>query len=153
MKKGTNLVKVNRSMPPGKIIPELVYEDLDEAVVWLCEAFGFTERLRIGSHRAQLVLEGESVIAIGRPFNPADEQCERNADHSLMVRVEDVDQHFERVSAHGAKVINPPENYPYGERQYSVEDTGGHVWTFTQTLEDIDPGEWGGRLLIRDGDA
>jgi hypothetical protein len=37
----------NRSMPPGTIIPELAYEDVGNAAAWLCEAFGFKERLRI----------------------------------------------------------------------------------------------------------
>lgn len=58
---------LNRSMPPGKIIPELVYADLDAAVAWLSEVLGFTQRLRIGDHRAQLVLGEASMIAIARP--------------------------------------------------------------------------------------
>jgi hypothetical protein len=33
----------NRSMPPGTIIPELVYDDLAAAVAWLCTAFGFKD--------------------------------------------------------------------------------------------------------------
>jgi uncharacterized glyoxalase superfamily protein PhnB len=40
----------NRSMPACTVIPELVYEDVDEAVEWLCETFGFAERWRAGSH-------------------------------------------------------------------------------------------------------
>ena len=31
----------NRSMPPGKIIPLLVYDDLEAAVGWLCSVLGF----------------------------------------------------------------------------------------------------------------
>ena len=54
----------NRSMPPGTIIPELIYGDLDAAVDWLCKTFGFKERLRIPSHRSQLVLGDASVIAV-----------------------------------------------------------------------------------------
>jgi hypothetical protein len=45
-------LSMNRSMPPGVIIPELAYGDMREAVAWLCRAFGFSERLRIGNHRA-----------------------------------------------------------------------------------------------------
>ncbi len=58
----------NRSMPPGIIIPELAYADVRTAVDWLCRTFGFRERLRIGDHRAQLVLDGAAVIA-GRSRN------------------------------------------------------------------------------------
>jgi len=143
----------NRSMPPGKIIPELVYDDLDSAVRWLSQTFGFEERLRIGNHRSQLILGGASIIAIGKKDAPEIKddypehtQPARQADHSIMVRVDDVEQHFQRAIRSGAKVISPPSDYHYGERQYSVQDIGGHVWTFLQSIADVDPEDWGGVL-------
>jgi hypothetical protein len=39
-------VVVNRSAPPGPVIPTLICEDVGKAIDWLCGAFGFTERLR-----------------------------------------------------------------------------------------------------------
>lgn len=146
-------VNDNRSMPPGKIIPELVYDNLDSAVRWLSQAFGFEERLRIGNHRSQLVLEGASLIAIGKKDPPEIKVNDsghshpvRQADHSIMVRVDDVEQHFQREIKSGAQVINPPSNFPYGERQYSVQDIGGHIWTFSQSIADVNPEDWGGVL-------
>jgi len=41
-------------MPSCTVIPELPYLDVVEAIDWLCDAFGFTERWRAGNHRAQL---------------------------------------------------------------------------------------------------
>lgn len=35
-------------------------------------------------------------------------------------------------------------DHPYGERQYVAEDPGGHRWTFSQSLVDVDPASWGG---------
>jgi hypothetical protein len=32
----------------------------------------------------------------------------------------------------------------YGERQYAAEDFHGHVWDFTETLDDVQPESWGG---------
>jgi uncharacterized glyoxalase superfamily protein PhnB len=61
-----------------------------------------------------------------------------------MVRLKDVEQHFQRATQFGARVINPPADFPYGERQYSVEDIGGHIWTFSQSIADVDPEDWGG---------
>jgi uncharacterized glyoxalase superfamily protein PhnB len=40
--------------------------------------------------------------------------------------------------------VQAPADYPYGERQYTVEDPSGHVWTFSQTIADTDPRNWGG---------
>jgi uncharacterized glyoxalase superfamily protein PhnB len=133
----------NRSMPPGIIIPELAYKDVISAAGWLCRTFGFTERLRIASHRVQLSMGSESIVAIewqsGEAASPAG--------HSLMVRVPDVEQHFEQVRQSGAKILSTPETFPFGERQYTVEDIGGHCWTFTQSVADVAPEEWGGQWV------
>ena len=53
----------NRSIPPSTVIPELAYADVREAAAWLCQAFGFVERLRIGDHRAQLTF-GDGAIVV-----------------------------------------------------------------------------------------
>jgi uncharacterized glyoxalase superfamily protein PhnB len=57
-----------------------------------------------------------------------------------MVAVDDVDKHHERAVAEGANLHRELQTYPViGERQYSVEDLGGHLWTFTQSVADVDP--------------
>jgi uncharacterized glyoxalase superfamily protein PhnB len=43
--------------------------------------------------------------------------------------------------------VSPPTDYPYGERQYTTQDVGGHHWTFSQTISDADPAAWGGTLV------
>ncbi len=63
-----------------------------------------------------------------------------------MVRVEDARAHCERARAHGARILMEPTDQVYGERQYNAEDLAGHLWTFTQTLADVDPADWGGQL-------
>ena len=136
----------NRSMPPGTIIPELVYGDLAAAVAWLCATFGFKERLRIGNHRSQLVFGTASLIAVAQPDGAA-LLPQGQVGHSIMVHVEDVNRHYAQASQNGARIISPPVDFPYGERQYTVEDLAGHRWTFSQSIADVDPQEWGGQLL------
>jgi uncharacterized glyoxalase superfamily protein PhnB len=127
-------------MPPAVIIPELPYPDVRQATDWLCRTFGFTERLRIGNHRAQLSF-GEGSLVVTQGNNSSD------ASFSIMVRVEAIDSHYERVKQSGARIVSAPADYPYGERQYTVEDPGGHRWTFSQTIADVDPRTWGGILF------
>jgi uncharacterized glyoxalase superfamily protein PhnB len=129
-------VRPNRSVPTAAVIPELPYSDVREAAEWLCEAFGFRERLQIGDHRAQLVYEDGAVIVIQGDAAPS----------YLLVRVEDADSHRAQAEAAGAKILSEPTDWPYGERQYSAEDPGGHVWTFSESIADVDPAEWGGTL-------
>jgi uncharacterized glyoxalase superfamily protein PhnB len=133
----------NRSIPRCTVIPELAYPDVGEAVDWLRDAFGFTLRLRIANHRAQLhVGDGAVVLTEQRVGEGGGSHGE--AVHSVMVRVEDVDRHYERAKARGARILRPPTDYPYGERQYTAEDLAGHRWTFSQSIADVAPEEWGG---------
>jgi uncharacterized glyoxalase superfamily protein PhnB len=140
----------NRSMPTATVIPVLAYDDVRQATAWLCAAFGFEERLRTGEHRAQLVIGDGAVIVNKRRAQP-DGAAIAIGGHEIMVRVDDVDSHYERAQAHGARILQPPTDFPYGERQYGVADSGGHVWTFSQTIADVAPEEWGGTLVASDG--
>ena len=67
--------------------------------------------------------------------------------HSVMLRVENVDRVFDQAVQRGARIVRRPQDYPYGERQCTVEDPGGHVWTLSQSIADVDPRDWGGELL------
>jgi uncharacterized glyoxalase superfamily protein PhnB len=130
----------NRSMPSNSVIPVLGYPDVRGAVAWLTRAFGFSERLRIADHRAQMSFGDGSIVVVqseGRCTDPL---------HSIMVRVTDLDAHFGQAKGQGADIVAEPASFPYGERQYTARDTGGHVWTFSQTIEDVDPASWGGQL-------
>ena len=138
-------MQTNRSMPPGIIIPELVYAETKPTVTWLCQTFGFKERLRIGDHRTHLVFGEASLIVVARNHSPAGSDSQT---HSVMVRVVDVDTHYQHAKQCGAHILNPPETYPFGERQYTVEDPGGHRWTFTQSVADVAPETWGGQAAM-----
>jgi len=134
-------MRKNRSMPECTVIPVLPYPDVSQAVDWLCQAFGFTLRLRIGDHRAQLNV-GEGAIVVTK-----DQPSSSTASGAVMVRVDDVYRHSANAIGHGARLLSAPADYPYGERQYSVEDVAGHRWTFSQTVLDIDPQQWGGTSI------
>jgi len=126
----------NRSMPESVVMPVLVYPDVRAAVAWLSAAFGCVERLRIGEHRAQLALGGGHVVAADGPSAGMSRSV-------VLVRVADVDAHFRRAERAGARIIAPPADHMYGERQYTAEDLAGHRWTFSQTVADVDPASWG----------
>jgi uncharacterized glyoxalase superfamily protein PhnB len=132
----------NRSIPSVSVIPELAYPDVVEASEWLCRAFGFAERLRIGDHRVQLVYGEGALVVTELGAHPAPEAD--RATHAMLVRVENADAHRKRAAAAGATILDEPTDYPYGERQYNALDLGGHRWTFTQSIADVDPAEWGG---------
>jgi len=111
------------------VIPVLAYPDVNQASAWLCEAFGFTVRLRIGSHRVQLNAGDGAVIV--REMRPNEAEAPLGNGHSVTVRVDDADAHCLRAKNHGALITQHPTTHPYGERQYSVDDFAGHSWTFS----------------------
>ncbi|MDQ6749773.1 MAG: VOC family protein [Actinomycetota bacterium] len=143
-------MKPNRSIPASTVIPVLIYPDVREAVAWLGRAFGFVERVRIGEdHRAQLKF-GEGAVIVGDVRGERRPPRQGEVTHSVMVRVDDVHAHCRRAREHGARILMEATDFEYGERQYTVEDPAGHQWTFSETLADVAPEEWGGTSVAPD---
>ena len=136
-------MKHNRSVPPASVVPVLSYPDVRAAVAWLSAAFGFAERTRIGeSHRAQMSIGADGAVIVaelrGDRSAPGDDGT-----HLIRVRVEDVGAQFERARRHGARVLEPPTDREYGERDCTVEDVAGHRWQFAETVRDVAPEDYG----------
>jgi len=136
------------------IVPMLSYEDVARAIDWLTRAFGFreieneryTEPDGRVSH-AELRLGGGTIM-LGSP-SPHYEGPRRHAESceaarrwrepgyvvdGVHVLVEDVDAHFRRAKEAGATILSEPEDQPYRERVYRVEDLDGHRWRFGQPV-------------------
>lgn len=138
---------LNRSAPTATIVPVLIYDDVEEAIARLCEAFGFKERLRYTApngrvtHAQLMVAEGSIMIGgAGDDFCPP---RSHEVHHYVLVHVEDVERHFEHTRASGMRILEPPVDHSFGERSYSAQDHAGHRWTFSQHLADVSPEEWG----------
>jgi PhnB protein len=137
------------------VVPMLAYEDGVAAMDWLVEAFGFVERTRWLdddgrlSH-GELVAGGGLVMLAGGI--PGYEGPRRHREHcaaaakwsevpwvinGIMIRVDDVDAHFERAKQAGARILSEPEDQPYG-RTYRVEDLEGQRWMFQQAPSSTD---------------
>ena len=143
-------MKPNRSVPSATVVPILIYPDVREAVAWLGAAFGFVERVRIGErHRSQLKV-GDGAVILGDVRNDRCPPRRGEVTHAVRVRVDNVLAHCERARAHGARIIEEPRDFPYGERQYAAEDLAGHQWFFSETLADVAPERWGGELVAPD---
>ena len=111
-------------------------------------AFGFDEVERIeedGRVGHVTLSAGDGLIYLGHPgddyLNPLHlrERCEAAARmyrvpwvvDGVLVVVDDLDAHWERARAAGARVLTDPDETPHG-RQYRAEDPEGHRWLFEQ---------------------
>ena len=136
----------NRSAPRATVVPILIYEDVGQAIDWLCQAFGFSERLRaemggVIGHAQLAVAEGD--IMLGRQGGPFRAPSEDGPAQYVLVHVADVDRHYDHAKAFGAHIVESPTDMPFGERQYTVQDHAGHWWTFSQHVADVALEEWG----------
>ena len=131
------------------VVPMIAYEDGNAAMDWLIEAFGFVEADRRVAGDGRLThgeLEaGDSIIMLATP-TPDYESPRHHREHcaaarkwstvpyiidGVLVQVEDLDAHFERARAAGARILSEPEDTPDG-RHYRVEDLEGHRWMFEE---------------------
>ncbi len=134
-----------------KVIPMLSYEDAGGAADWIAEAFGFRETGRWTDRDGKVThvnmeLDG-NVLMLGYPSpdyqSPRhhSEACEQARKWSrtpyvvdgVLVYVDDVEAHFSRASAAGARILSELEDNPaVGQRQYRAEDVEGHRWMFAE---------------------
>jgi uncharacterized glyoxalase superfamily protein PhnB len=128
------------------VTPVLTVADVRAAVAWYSEVLGFVEHVRIGEgHRSQLGLpEAPAAELVVAEVRPGRRTPERERSHQIMLKVEDLATVVEDAVARGARLVEPPHDWEYGERQATVDDPFGHQWVLNQTLADIAPEEWGG---------
>lgn len=118
----------NRSVPSATVTPVLVYPDVRAAVAWLEAAFGFTERVRIGEdHRSQMRIGADGAVIVADVSDQREAPRSDKMTHLLKVRVADVEGQFERARSYGARVLEEPTEFPWGEIACSVEDLAGIV--------------------------
>jgi uncharacterized glyoxalase superfamily protein PhnB len=135
----------NRSAPPATVTPVLIYPDVRAAVEWLQTAFGFEEKVRIGdAHRSQLAFGTDGAVVVADVRRDKVAPSGGVVTQEIKLRVDDVDAALARALEAGAQVREEPKTYEYGERSCLVEDPFGHRWELTQTVQDVDPAEWGG---------
>jgi uncharacterized glyoxalase superfamily protein PhnB len=119
------------------IIPLLVYEDLAGAHDFLVKAFafeaGYIHRDDKGNAVHAEVRAGPVTIWLHRVTAEHGMESPRNresATSGLVVHVENVDAHYEHARKNGARIEKPPEDKPYGQREYGARDPEGHRWWF-----------------------
>jgi len=143
----------NCSVPTDTILPHVVYQDVAEALAWVCKIFGFTEHYRYGDPAgpisgAQMHL-GNAWIMVHRARPGASSPAQLGyGTQSLTVFVDDVDSHFQRTKAAGAKILEDLHETVYGELQYAAEDLDGR-WLFSRHARDLSPDEWGAKMAHR----
>ncbi len=131
----------NAKNTTATVIPTLQYNDAATAIKWLCNAFGFEERLVVPGEggsiaHAQLVF-GNGMIMLGSAGETDFGKLQKPPSapdgvvaQSPYIVVEDADEHYARAVAAGAEIVIDIRSEDYGGRGYSCRDPEGHLWNF-----------------------
>src|SRR5262245_41742262 len=102
------------------LCPYLHYADLEKAMDWLIEVFGFTERIRgrypdgrIGHCELDV---GTSIVMLGQPADYVTPDASGQPGHGMYVHVPDVEAHHAHAVAAGARITDAPSDQEYDVR-------------------------------------
>jgi PhnB protein len=133
--------------------PYLIIKGAARALDFYKKAFGATELMRMPDSDGKI---GHAEIKIGNsPIMLADEFPDRGYKSpqslggtavSIMLYVENVDKTVERAVSEGAKVTKAVQDQFYGDRNGTISDPFGHVWTISTHVEDVTPAEMKRRM-------
>ena len=119
----------------------LVYEDIEAAYNYLTTVFGFgpgeLTRDPDGNvvHGEIQAGDGEFWLHTESPdFGLSAPNNLGGASGTMAILVDDVDAHHAYAAERGADVRYVPVDQPYGYREYSAVDIGGHLWSFMNPL-------------------
>jgi uncharacterized glyoxalase superfamily protein PhnB len=122
------------------VVPAVRYRDAQQAIEFLCRAFGFEKHLVVAGEagtiaHAQLRF-GNGMIMLGSASDDAYGRLVRPpapgqaASQGIYVVVTDADRHCAQALAAGAEILRALTDQDYGGRDYTCRDPEGHVWTF-----------------------
>lgn len=117
------------------MVPYLLCADVAAEADWLARAFGFAVDRREENDEGRVghaeLTAGDAALMLGNPGpdyrNPA---AVGHATQLQLVTVEDVDAHYKKAVAEGARIIDELTDRDYG-RSYGAQDPEGHQWYFT----------------------
>jgi len=127
----------------ARVIPYLYYEDAGAAIDFMVDAFGLEIESAFHNPDDGTVLHaqvsiGTGVIFVGPGmefFGTRGVPDPENVSAMTYVFVENLDAHYARARAAGARIWQEPHDHLGGHRQYTASDPGGHRWTFAQPVE------------------
>jgi uncharacterized glyoxalase superfamily protein PhnB len=128
---------------PQAIYPRLAYDDEYAALDYLIRVFGFRERREARQEYphgmlAWLELNGGVVmICAAGPHGLRSPRLNGHCTAMVNVYVDDVDAHYRRAVAEGARIVLPIEDMFWGDRRYEALDEEGHRWHFGTRLSDV----------------
>ncbi|NGO07863.1 VOC family protein [Streptomyces sp. HC44] len=123
------------------MFPRMIVPDPDRAAKFYQNALGAEEVLRVPGEDGRPTVIDHRLAGGSFRISPAVAEWGWLSPDDLggspvliEIDVDDPDAVGERMTAHGAEVIVPIENRPYGKRSGRIRDPFGHLWILTGEL-------------------
>jgi len=120
--------------------PAMRYADARAAIDWLVNVFGFSEEVCYsaadGSVAHAQLRFGTGVVMIGSardddyPIKPPAQVGGLSSNIYVAVPVAEIDAHFARTKASGARIMRDISDTEYESREYAAYDLEGFLWSF-----------------------
>ena len=128
------------------ITPYLIVKDAARAIDFYKKALGATEIMRMGGPdgkvaHAELQI-GDSRLMLGDEVPSMGYRSANTIGDtpvSLYVYLPDCDRVVQQALSAGATLKRPVEDQFYGDRNGTIHDPFGHVWTIATHVEDVSP--------------
>ena len=122
------------SILPHSASPVLQVSDLDKAFTFYTTVLGFTETFRYGTYGG--VMSGKvSFHLCSYKDGPNVQPTGASSVYCFVESPAEVDACYAQILANGGSVKVPPENQPYGMRDFCVRDPDGNILTFGAEVE------------------
>ncbi|HTO71054.1 MAG TPA: VOC family protein [Myxococcota bacterium] len=136
--------------PRPTIVPQVPYRDVRAAIDFLERAFGFREDrgARVEDERGvvghAMLVFGDGLVGVGGQGGHGAVSPKSSGMESqyLSVYVPDVDAHYERALAAGARIARGLRDQFWGDRTYEAFDLEGHRWRFHQRVREVPREQW-----------
>ena len=139
-----------------RIIPRLFCREPEQEMEFCQQVFEATVQNRRedldGKLVHALVAVGPALIMIESEWPQVTNRApELNGSTPVVVYVyvEDVDATLEKAKARGARVLDPAQDQPWGDRTAWLMDPQGHVWTLASRVEEMSEEERRRRITQR----
>ena len=140
------------------VVPALFYKNPKAALDFLQKAFGFELEMLIEDEQGKLAHSQlrfrDGLIMVGTEWSekhqsPASLNGRNSQTTHLYLEGISADDHCARAEAAGADILARPADQFYGDRTYRACDPEGHIWTFSETLRQVDPADWDKEMKLK----
>jgi len=100
-------------------------KDLEQAIRFYTHVLGFSEQFRFADY-AGVAINDVKIHLSG----PASTNKREVGQGCIYIFCDRVDEFYEQATARGLKAQAPPQDYPYGMRDFVAEDPDGNLITF-----------------------